>query len=200
MKNIIGMGIPVSILVMGFFFQCQVPKKNIENNDEAVLELLGYQSLADYGKHLVMISGCHDCHTPRKMGPLGPELDMDLELSGHPSQLPLPEIDRKELESKGIVATSSPTAWIGPWGVSFAPNLTSDESGTGTWTLEQFSKAIREGKWKGLENTRQLLPPMPWEMYGHMNEWEVKAIYSYLKTTVPIKNIAPNPIPPSHIP
>jgi hypothetical protein len=125
---------------------------------------------------------------------------MDLELSGHPSQLPIPEIDRRELESKGIVATSSPTAWIGPWGVSFAPNLTSDESGTGTWTLDQFSKALREGKWKGLENTRQLLPPMPWEMYRHMTEGEIKAIYSYLQTTAPIKNVAPNPIPPSYIP
>ncbi|MFM8533179.1 MAG: hypothetical protein ACKOEC_06250 [Acidimicrobiia bacterium] len=28
------------------------------------------------GKHLVDIMGCHDCHTPMKMGPKGPEWDM----------------------------------------------------------------------------------------------------------------------------
>ena len=36
------------------------------------------------GKYLVDIMGCHDCHTPMKLGPNGPEWDMTRALSGHP--------------------------------------------------------------------------------------------------------------------
>ena len=48
----------------------------------------GYESQVKWGEHLVTICGCNDCHTPKKMGPNGPELDMSLMLSGHPSQTP----------------------------------------------------------------------------------------------------------------
>jgi hypothetical protein len=34
------------------------------------------------GEHLVHIGGCNDCHTPKKMTDHGPELDLDLTLSG----------------------------------------------------------------------------------------------------------------------
>ena len=36
------------------------------------------------GKYLVDIMGCHDCHTPMKLGANGPEWDMSRALSGHP--------------------------------------------------------------------------------------------------------------------
>ena len=36
------------------------------------------------GEYLVEIMGCHDCHTPAKMGPNGPEQDRSRALSGHP--------------------------------------------------------------------------------------------------------------------
>src|SRR5262245_3121705 len=43
------------------------------------------------GEYLVKIMGCNDCHTPWKMGPEGPEPDMDRFLSGHPEQIgPVP--------------------------------------------------------------------------------------------------------------
>src|SRR5918993_3242247 len=42
------------------------------------------------GKYLVDIMGCHDCHTPMKLGPNGPEWDMTRALSGHPEQLVMP--------------------------------------------------------------------------------------------------------------
>ena len=41
------------------------------------------------GKYLVDIMGCHDCHTPMKMGPKGPEWDLDRALSGHPESMPI---------------------------------------------------------------------------------------------------------------
>ncbi len=148
------------------------------------------------GEHLVTIGGCHDCHTPKKMGPMGPELDMDLALSGHPFQQPIPELDRKELESKGIAATQTLTAWVGPWGVSFASNLTSDPTGIGNWTEEQFFIALREGKSKGIATNRQILPPMPYEMIGKMTDKEISAVFAYLKSTKPVDNVVPNPMPP----
>ena len=42
---------------------------------------------AERGKYLVNMIGCSDCHTPFKMGPKGPEPDMDRFLSGHPEQV-----------------------------------------------------------------------------------------------------------------
>src|SRR5690349_5372360 len=57
-----------------------------------------FESQVKWGEHLVTIAGCNDCHTPKKMGPQGPEPDMSLMLSGHPAQMPIPPVDRKAAE------------------------------------------------------------------------------------------------------
>ena len=44
------------------------------------------------GQYLVNTSGCHDCHTPFKMDPSGPEPDMARMLSGHPQDMTLPPV------------------------------------------------------------------------------------------------------------
>ena len=85
------------------------------------------------------------------------------------------------------------TSAAGPWGMSFAGNITSDETGIGNWKEEQFINALRHGKWKGLDNNRSLLPPMPWVVYKNMTDEDLKAIYTYLKTTKPVHNIVPMP-------
>lgn len=95
------------------------------------------------------------------MGAKGPEDNMDLELSGHPCQAPEPKIDRKEIESKGLGVTGGLTEWIGPWGISNAANITSDLTGIGGWKEDQFIFSIGNGKWMGLPDARNLLPPMP---------------------------------------
>jgi hypothetical protein len=76
-------------------------------------------------------------------------------------------------------------------GVSFSANITSDDTGIGSWTLEQFKKAFTKGRYKGLDNTRPLLPPMPWENYRNMADDDVESIFLYLKSTKPVKNIVP---------
>ena len=54
------------------------------------------------------------------------------------------------------------TAWAGPWGVSYAANLTPDKrTGIGAWTADQFIKTMRTGKHLGVG--RPVLPPMPVE-------------------------------------
>jgi cytochrome c553 len=163
-------------------------------NTDSLLNLLkygGYESQAKWGENLVAIGGCNDCHTPKKMGPNGPEDDMSLMLSGHPSQLPPPTFDQKEAIKKGLIATQTFTAWIGPWGITYAANLTSDSTGIGMWTEAQFIKSLKEKKWMGLDNTRPLMPPMSMMPATKMSDDELKAIFAYLKTTPPIKNVQP---------
>lgn len=161
--------------------------------------MLGYQSLPEYGKHLVTIGGCHDCPTPKKMGSNGPELDMDLALSGHPAAMPFPEVDRAIMEKNSYLVTQTMTAWIGPWGVSYASNLTSDPTGLGGWTEEQFARALREGKVKRNPNGRAILPPIPWQMFQAMRDDEIVAIFASLQTTKAIDNVVPEALRPSSV-
>ncbi|MGI8893223.1 MAG: diheme cytochrome c-553 [Bacteroidia bacterium] len=157
----------------------------------------GYKNQIEWGEHLVVVAGCNDCHTPKKMTAQGPVLDSALWLSGHPAEMPYPDVDRIEMEKKGYAVTGTLTSWVGPWGVSFAGNLTSDATGIGNWQEENFFTAIREGKFKGIKSARSLLPPMPWDMYMHFTDDELKAIFAYLKSTKPVNNIVPAPIPPA---
>jgi hypothetical protein len=157
----------------------------------------GYSGQVKWGEHLAMISGCNDCHTPKKMGAAGPEPDMTMALSGHPAALPVPDVDRKNAEAKGLAITNDLTVWVGPWGVSFAANITSDSTGIGNWKEDQFLTCIRQGKYKGLATSRSLLPPMPWQaLNAAMSDDELKAIFAYLKSTVPVHNVVPQSLPP----
>jgi len=157
----------------------------------------GFESQVKFGEHLVTIAACHDCHSPKKMTARGMQLDSSMLLSGHPAQSPAVSANLKGLNTKGLVLTNDLTSWVGPWGTSFTANLTSDETGIGNWTEQQFIYALRHGKLKGLPGSRDLLPPMPWDMYKHMTDEEMKAIFAYLKTTKPIKNVVPAPEPPA---
>ena len=163
----------------------------------AKTEYGGFESQVKWGEHLVIIGGCNDCHTPKKMGPNGPEDDMSLMLSGHPAQQPAAAFDSKEAAKKGLILTQTFTAWTGPWGVTYAANLTSDSTGIGMWTEAQFVKALKEKKWMGLDNTRPLMPPMSMMPVKNMTDDELKAIYAYLRTIKPIKNHSVQPTPPA---
>jgi hypothetical protein len=157
----------------------------------------GFESQVQWGEHLVTIGGCGDCHTPKKMTDRGPVEDSALLLSGHPAQMPPPDVNRQEVQAKGLGVTQTLTAWVGPWGISFAANLTPDEAGIGNWTEQQFIYSLRNGKFKGIPNSRPILPPMPWQSIGKMTDDELKAVFSYLKSIKPIKNVVPQAQPPA---
>jgi hypothetical protein len=152
--------------------------------------------LAKRGEYLVEIMGCHDCHSPKVFGPQGPTLDTERLLSGHPADIPFGEYDPKVVANGRMIANEMITAFAGPWGISYAANLTSDAAGIGNWTYEQFSKAVREGKYKGLDGSRPLLPPMPWFNLVNITDDDLKAIFTFLKSTKPIPNVVPSPTPP----
>lgn len=148
------------------------------------------------GEYLVTIMLCNDCHTPKIKGAPGMGFDSSRLLSGHPSSTILPPVDPKA--NKGYIYFSEDlTAIRGPWSTSFTRNLTSDSTGIGGWKEEQFKKALTQGKYKGLEGTRTLLPPMPWENFKNLKDEDVRDIFAYLKSTKPIKNVVPEPLPPS---
>jgi hypothetical protein len=155
----------------------------------------GYASQAEWGGHLVTICGCNDCHTPKKMTDHGPDNDSSLLLSGHPSQISGPSLKPEQL-AQGMVATNDLTAWIGPWGISYAANLTPDSTGLGSWSEEQFMTCIRQGLFKGLAGSRSIVMPMPIMNFKNMTDDELKAIFAYLKTKKPIHNVVADYQPP----
>src|SRR5262245_39723574 len=69
------------------------------------------------GAYLVSIMGCHDCHTPFKMGANGPEPDMTRALSGHPEQVGALKPASVGSEPWAWAGAVTNTAFSGPWGI-----------------------------------------------------------------------------------
>ena len=156
-------------------------------------QTISNDSLVKRGSYLVNAMGCDDCHSPKKMGQHGPEVIPELRFSGYPSDRPVGKVDSSVIKNGWTLFGPDFTNAAGPWGVSFAANISSDETGIGTWSEAQFLTAICKGKYKGLEGSRDLLPPMPWFMYRNLNDTDLKSIFAFLKSTPPVKNMVPAP-------
>jgi hypothetical protein len=142
------------------------------------------------GKYLVTILACNDCHTPWKQVADGRvEPDMTRMLSGHPEGLkmpPAPPPSGPWIASIGATFTT----FSGPFGTTYAINLTPDENtGIGIWTEDMFLKAMRTGKHMG--TSRPIQPPMPWIWYSKATDEDLKSIYAYLRTIPKIVNRVP---------
>lgn len=156
---------------------------------------LSQDSLVKKGAYLVSVMGCDDCHSNKVMGAQGPELDMANRFGGHLASAQLGPIDKSQLDKGWVLFSMAQTATFGPWGISYAANISSSEHGIGNWTLDQFKLALREGKYKGLKESRPLLPPMPWEGYKNLKDEDIEAIFTYLKSTPPVDNVVPAWVP-----
>ncbi|MBL7947031.1 MAG: hypothetical protein JNN32_13285, partial [Flavobacteriales bacterium] len=108
---------------------CSSP--NQEAEPDGPQAIAGAAERIERGKYLVETMGCHDCHSPKLMGPNGPYLDPDRVLSGYPADRPLPPLPATH--EGWALMTMDLTAAVGPWGTTFAANITSDESGIGNW-------------------------------------------------------------------
>jgi hypothetical protein len=120
----IGMGILVIVLAQG---PSLAAEKKAGGSSKAMIER---------GLYLVTLAGCNDCHSPKKMTPNGPMPDEARLLSGHPADDKIPDIPQNIVapDKWGGVFSNDLTAWAGPWGTSYATNLSPDpETGTGAW-------------------------------------------------------------------
>jgi mono/diheme cytochrome c family protein len=147
------------------------------------------------GRYLVAFAACGDCHTPLKNGPNSAEPDLSRFLSGHPESLKMsgPPVAKGAWLWAGAATN---TAFAGPWGISYAANLTPDRNtGLGIWTEAMFIAAMRTGKHMG--TSRPIMPPMPWESIKGATDEDLKSIYAYLRTIKPIVNHVPDYQPPA---
>jgi hypothetical protein len=164
------------------------------NTKEAIGEVvISQDSLVKRGSYLVNAMGCDDCHSPKKFGPQGMEFDMEHRFGGHLSGSKLGKANTSVMKDGYMLFALDLTSAVGPWGQSYAANISSDATGIGNWTEEQFFRAIREGKSKGLKESRPLLPPMPWFVYKNLNDTDIKSIFAFLKSTKPVENRVPGP-------
>lgn len=119
------------------------------------------------GEYLATTMGCNDCHTP---GTLFGGPDFARRLAG------------------------SEVGWKGPWGISFARNLTPDlETGIGYWSEDELVNALRTG----LKNDgKPMLPPMPWPNCTRLTDEDIHALAGYLLSLPPVKHKVPDALPP----
>ena len=104
------------------------------------------------GFYLVTIGHCMECHTPM--------------VDGH-------------RDFKSSLGTGG-ERFEGPWGVTVSRNITSHkERGIGAWTDDEVKRAITRGVRK---DGTKLGPPMGYDWYATMNDADLVAIVSYLRT------------------
>ena len=151
-----------------------------------------------HGEYLAATGHCNDCHSPKIMTSNGPAPDPKRLLSGHPASQMMPPVPDHVIgpASWGGVFSNDLTAWSGPWGTSFAANLTPDkDTGMGGWSDQIFIQAMRTGKHLGAG--RDILPPMPWYNVARLSDEDMGALFAYLQSLPPVKNQVPAPVPPN---
>jgi mono/diheme cytochrome c family protein len=74
-----------------------------------------------------------------------------------------------------------------PFGMINAANITPDvETGIGRWTADDFARAMHEGR---RPDGTHLYPAFPYPWYTRVTRADTDAIYTYLKTMPPVRNV-----------
>jgi len=128
-----------------------------------------------YGKYLVNIAACMDCHTPRK--------------NGQPIK---------------TMYMAGGMPFVMPSGTVRSANLTPDRAtGLGSWTSNQFVAYFKQYDIPAdsLPSPKQVgyNTVMPWTMYAGMKKQDLRAIFAYLQTLPPVKHVVKKFIPASKI-
>ncbi len=119
----------------------------------------------EYSKYVATLAGCHDCHTPT---------------------------DKKGQPVEGMAYAGGAEFGMPDGNRIVMPNITSHETGIGSWTREQFIarfKAFASDEARmmplaeGQKNTY-----MPWTYYAGMSEYDLGAIYDYLRSIPAVDN------------
>jgi mono/diheme cytochrome c family protein len=76
-----------------------------------------------------------------------------------------------------------------PFGIIYGSNITPDpKTGIGAWSLEAFTRAIREGVSR---DGSHLFAAFPFNAYTELQDDDVKALYAYLMTRPPVSATVP---------
>jgi mono/diheme cytochrome c family protein len=135
-------------------------------SEQAVPAAMSQADRVARGEYLVKIIGCGDCHTP---GTFAGAPDMSRWLSG------------------------TEYGWVGPWGITYASNLTPDSTGLAGWTEDDIVRVFKAGTKKDGTSVR---PPMPWPWFSNMTDEDAHAIAAYLLTVPPVRHAVPAAMPP----
>jgi mono/diheme cytochrome c family protein len=81
-----------------------------------------------------------------------------------------------------------------PFGIIYGDNISPDpQTGIGAWSLEAFTRAMREGV---ARDGSHLLPAFPYYAFTKLSDDDVKALYAYLMTRPAVSSTVPaNTIP-----
>lgn len=78
-----------------------------------------------------------------------------------------------------------------------APNITPDvETGAGSWTDEQFARAIREGIG---HDGRRLFPMMPYMNFRDMSDEDLASVIVYVRSINPVRNAVAKTVLPDAV-
>lgn len=116
----------------------------------------------NYGKYLVTLGSCSECHTPSEKGE------------------PLP----------GMFLAGGQEFNL-PFGTIRTPNITPDrETGIGNWTKEEFINRFKSFDSDSAKNIPvkqdEFNTIMPWPFFSGMTREDLGAIYDYLRTIKPV--------------
>ena len=81
------------------------------------------------------------------------------------------------------------------FGRFYMPNISPDKKdGIGSWTLEQFTKAVREGVGPNgiMPDGQNLYPAFPYTSYQKLTANDVRDLFAYIKTLEPVSGVAPD--------
>jgi mono/diheme cytochrome c family protein len=126
--------------------------------------------MAERGKHIVLTSGCTDCHTPQ--GEEGP----------------IPE----KFLAGGIMLASAEA------GTVISRNLTPHETGLKNRTDEQIMRVLRNGIFHTGRTVNHRA--MPWPAFSQLSEEDLRAVIVFLRYLRPIAHEIPDPDPNNHPP
>jgi mono/diheme cytochrome c family protein len=145
---------PLNLLVKTMPIKTYIPAKEVDKSDSV-----------EYGKYLVTIASCSDCHTPSQDGE------------------PLP----------GMYLAGG-REFNFPAGIVHSLNITPDaETGIGNWTKDDFIARFKFYDNEDAQNVavnfeKDFNTPMPWLMYAGMTREDLGAIYEYLRTVKPVNH------------
>jgi mono/diheme cytochrome c family protein len=188
-----------SLLTCGFAIYLVGCSDSKNEKEEATPEAttMSKEDMIKRGDYIVTTGVCNDCHSPKVFTPQGEPLpDSTKLLSGHQAGSQLPPLETKSLKPGNWISMSPDlTTFIGPWGVSYAANLTPDSAtGIGAWNETTFINTLRSGKHLG--NGRNILPPMPWQFISKLTDDDLKSVFAYLQSLPAVNNRVPAPLSP----